>query len=59
MEGGVVLRDALVFQHVEQSGLAGVVQPEENQLAIFVCETWTQAGERTSGSGSTELARTV
>ena len=34
--GGVVLREALVLEHVQQRGLPGVVEAEEEDLCILV-----------------------
>ena len=38
--GGVVLGDPLVFQHVQQGRLAGIVKPKEHQLSRLVCKTF-------------------
>ena len=34
-----MLREACVLQHVEQSGLSGVVETQEEDLGILVIET--------------------
>ena len=36
---GVVLREALVLEHVQQRRLAGIVQAEEENLRILVGQT--------------------
>jgi len=35
----VVLRQALVLQHVEQSRLPGIVQSQEEDLCVFLSKT--------------------
>ena len=37
---GLVLDEAIVTQHVEQRGLAGVVEAEKEDLGILVGEPW-------------------
>lgn len=46
--GGVVLREALVLEHVQQRRLPSIVQPEEEDLCVLVREAYTQ--QRAVGS---------
>jgi hypothetical protein len=36
----VVLREALVLEHVQQRRLAGIVQAKEENLGVLVSQTW-------------------
>ena len=36
----VVLREALVLEHVQQRRLAGIVQAKEENLGVLVRQTW-------------------
>ena len=40
----VVLREALVLQHVQQRSFARIVKAQEQDLRILVCQTWAQTG---------------
>lgn len=39
MEGGYMLRDSVVFEHVQKGGLARIVQTQEYQFARFLGQT--------------------
>lgn len=39
MEGGVVDGEAIIFEHVEESGLPGIVEPQEENFGTLVVET--------------------
>lgn len=47
----VVLREALVLEHVQQRRLAGIVQAKEENLGVLVSQTWEVRRSR-SVSGS-------
>lgn len=39
MQGGLQHGDAVVLQHVQEGSFARVVEPEEEQFGVLVCET--------------------